>query len=58
MKSLSQELVESLAPLLEESKLFLVDDVERYKAKLAAGTMKAEDWLVALENALERESAQ
>ena len=58
MKSLSAELVGVLAPLLVEEKLFLPGDVEKYKAKLAAGAMKAEDWLMAVEKALAREEAQ
>lgn len=58
MKSLSAELVDVLAPLLVEEKLFLPGDVEKYKAKLAAGAMKAEDWLMAVEKALAKEEAQ
>lgn len=58
MTPLSEELVEVVAPLLIEGRLFLAGDVETYKAKLAAGTMKAEDWLMAVENALAKEEAQ
>jgi hypothetical protein len=58
MKSLSAELVDVLAPLLVEDKLFLPGDVEKYKAKLAAGAMKAEDWLMAVEKAWAKEAAQ
>ncbi|CAM5316315.1 hypothetical protein [Thauera mechernichensis] len=58
MKSLSAELVDVLAPLLVEEKLFLPGDVEKYKAKLVAGSMKAEDWLMAVEKALAKEEAQ
>lgn len=56
MKTPSEELVEVIAPLLEQHKLFLSDDVARYKAKLAAGSMKPEDWLLAVEKALDKES--
>ncbi|MBP3975391.1 hypothetical protein [Pseudoxanthomonas spadix] len=58
MTSLSEELVEVVAPLLIEDGLFLTRDVETYKAKLATGAMKAEDWLMAVENALAKEEAQ
>jgi len=58
MKSLSEELVEVVAPLLIEGGLFLAGDVETYKAKLVAGSMKAEDWLMAVEKALAKEEAQ
>jgi hypothetical protein len=58
MKSLSEQLVEVVAPLLVEDKLFLPGDAEKYKAKLAGGTMKAEDWLMAVEKALTKEEAQ
>jgi hypothetical protein len=58
MKSLSEELVEVIAPSLVKDKLFLPSDAEKYKAKLAAGTMKAEDWLMALENGLAKEEEQ
>ncbi len=58
MKSPSEELVEGVAPLLVENKFFLPDDAEKYKAKIAAGAMKAEDWLLAVEKALAKEDAQ
>jgi len=52
MKSPSDELVEMIAPLLVADGLLLLADVENYKAQIAAGTMKAEDWLLAAEKAL------
>lgn len=55
MKTPSDELTEIILPLLIESKLLLPDDAERYKAKLAAGTMKPEDWLLAVEKALDKD---
>ncbi len=55
MKSLSEELIEIIAPLLVANKWFRPDDAEKYKAKLAAGTMTAEDWLMAVENASTKE---
>ena len=58
MKSLSAELVDVLAPLIVEDKLILAGDVEKYKAKIAAGAMKAEDWLMAVEKAWAKEVAQ
>ena len=56
MKSPSEELVEVISPLLVEGKLFLQDDADKYKEKIALGVMKEEDWLMAVENALEKES--
>lgn len=55
MKLPSEELVEIISPLLVENKLFLPDDAKKYKAKIACGTMKAEDWLMAVEKALAKE---
>lgn len=55
MKLSSEELVETISPLLVEHKLFLPDDAKKYKPKIACGTMKAEDWLMAVENALAKE---
>ncbi len=52
MKSPSEELVEVIAPILEKSGLLLPEDIARYKAKIAAGTMKTEDWLLAAEKAI------
>ncbi len=51
MESLSEELLEIIAPLLEVKGLLLPEDIARYKAKIAAGTMKAEDWFLATEKA-------
>ena len=54
MKSPSDELVEMIAPLLVDRGLLLPADVENYKSQIAAGTMKAEDWFLAAEKALEK----
>ena len=58
MKTPSEELVELIAPLLVNGGLLLSTDVEKYKANIAAGTMKAEDWFLAAEKALEKGSDQ
>ena len=58
MKTPSEELAEIILPLLAENKLFLPEDAQKYKAKLAVGTMKAEDWLLAAEKALDKEANQ
>jgi hypothetical protein len=51
---------ESLAGLivarLVEDKLALQEDALKYNSKIANGTMKSEDWLLAIEKALEKES--
>lgn len=52
MKSPSETLAEVIAPLLISGGLLLSEDVEKSKAKIAAGTMKAEDWLLAAEKAV------
>ena len=52
MKSPSEELIELIAPLLVGGGLLLPEDAEKYTDKIAAGTMKAEDWLLATEKAL------
>ncbi|WP_145930855.1 hypothetical protein [Acidihalobacter prosperus] len=54
MKSPSEELVELIAPLLVERGLLLPEDMNKYQAKIAAGTMKSEDWLLATEKATDR----
>lgn len=58
MKSPSESLVEVIAPLLVDGGLLLTEDVEKYKAKIAAGTMKAEDWLLTIEKALTKGANQ
>jgi len=58
MKSPSEELVEVIAPMLVDGGLLLQKDAEKYKAKIAAGTMKAEDWLLATEKALAKGANQ
>lgn len=58
MKSPSEALAEVIAPLLVSGGLLLPEDVEKSKAKIAAGTMKAEDWLLAAEKAVAKEVNQ
>lgn len=52
MKSPSEALAEVIGPLLVSGGLLLPEDVEKSRAKIAAGTMKAEDWLLAAEKAV------
>ena len=58
MKSPSEELAEVIAPLLEGKGLLLPEDIGKSKAKIAAGTMKAEDWLLAAEKAVAKGANQ
>jgi len=58
MNSPSEELVEIISPLLVARKLFLPDDASKYKGKIAAGTMNAEDWMMAIEKAWTKETDQ
>lgn len=52
MKSPSEELIDVVAPLLEDKRLLLSEDIARFKASIAAGTMKSEDWFLAAEKAI------
>ena len=54
----SEALIEEVIPLLIQGKLFLPEDAENYKYKLAAGTMKQEDWLLVVEKASEKGGGQ
>lgn len=56
MKNPSEALTGLIASLLVERKLFLEEDAQKYKAKITAGTMKPEDWLLAIEKAREKEA--
>ncbi|MHB8211131.1 MAG: hypothetical protein ACYDDP_07290 [Acidithiobacillus sp.] len=58
MKAPSEVLAETILPLLASGRLFLPEDAEKYSAKLATGDMKAEDWLLAVEKALEKAGTQ
>ena len=54
MTTPSEALAELIAPLLVERKIFLQEDAQKYKSRIAAGTMKPEDWLLAIEKALDK----
>ncbi|MEI8570975.1 hypothetical protein J0667_03335 [Methylomonas sp. WH-1] len=58
MKTPSEELVELIAPMLVKDGLLLPEDVEKSKAKIAAGTMKAEDWSVLADKAFGKGESQ
>jgi hypothetical protein len=58
MTTPSESLAELISPLLVEGKLLLPEDVQKYKAKIAAGAMKPEDWLLAIEKAMHKEGAK
>lgn len=55
MIGLSESLTERISSLLAEEKIFLEEDAKKYNSKIAAGTMKSEDWLLAIEKALDKE---
>lgn len=55
MTTPSEALTEVIAPLLVQGKLFLPEDAAKCMVKLAAGGMKPEDWLLAVEKALDKE---
>jgi hypothetical protein len=54
----SEQLVEIFLPLLVQEGLVLPEDVKQYRSKLSAGTMKAEDWLLAAQKSLDKKRAQ
>jgi hypothetical protein len=56
MKTPCDSLVEEIIPQLITLKLFLPEDTEKYRTKLTSGTMKEEDWLLAVEKAIEKEA--
>lgn len=56
MKNPAEALTDLIAPFLVERKLLLEEDAQKCKAKIAAGTMKPEDWLLAIENALHKDA--
>lgn len=58
MTTLSEALTGLIAPLLVERKLLLEEDAQKYKAKIAAGTMKQEDWLLAIEKAMDKSASK
>ena len=58
MTTPSEALADLIAPLLVENKLFLAEDAQKYKSKIAAGTMKPEDWLLAIEKALDKDAGK
>lgn len=56
MKNLAEALTDLIAPLLVERKLLLEEDAQKFKVKIAAGTMKPEDWLLAIEKSLDKDA--
>jgi hypothetical protein len=58
MKTPSEALTEIILPSLVKEKLFLAEDAEKSQAKFAKGLMRAEDWLLAVENTTPKEAAK
>lgn len=54
----SEDLMEIISPLLVGGKLLLSEDAAKLKSKIAAGTIKAEDWLLAVEKAIAKDVPQ
>ena len=48
----AEEVTEEVVRVLTEKKLLLPGDGDKLQAKIAAGTMKAEDWFLAAEKAV------
>lgn len=58
MKTQSEELSENIVALLVAEKLLLEGDGVKLNPKMAGGKMKASDWLLAVEKAMEKEAAK
>jgi hypothetical protein len=54
----SDEVAKEVVRALAEKNLFLPDDGERLKSKVANGTMTQEDWLLAAQKAVDKEAGQ
>ena len=58
MTTPSETLADLIGSLLVERKLFLPEDAQKCKAKITAGTMKPEDWLLAIEKAQDKDAGK
>jgi hypothetical protein len=58
MRTPSEEVTEAVICAINEKGLLLPDDGDKLKAKIAAGTMKAEDWFLAAEKAVAEGAGQ
>ena len=54
MNSPSQVLAQKIVDRLVQEKLLLNEDAKRVVAKLAEGSMEAEDWRLAFEKAMDK----
>lgn len=54
----SEEVAKEVVFALAGENLLLPNDGEKLKAKIAAGTIKAEDWLLAAQKAVDKEAGQ
>lgn len=54
MRTPSEEVAEVVIQVIKRKKLLLPDDSDKIKTKIAAGTMKSEDWLLVAEKAVEK----
>ena len=57
MRTPSEEVAEVVIQVIKRKKLLLPDDSDKIKAKIAAGTMKSEDWLLVAEKAVENKDS-
>lgn len=55
MATPSEVLAEKILTQLVEEKLLITEDAQKKKAKLSTGKLKAEDWQLAIEKALNKE---
>lgn len=54
----SEQIVDLILPLLLQAELILSEDAKQYASKLSAGSMKAEDWLLAAQKSLDKKKRQ
>lgn len=57
VKTPSEILAEKIVGVLADKKLVLTGDVKKISLNLAAGKLKAEDWRMAVEKALDKEAS-
>lgn len=55
-KTPSETLAEKIVEILSDKKLVLVGDVQKIALNLANGKLKAEDWRMAIEKAIDKEA--
>jgi hypothetical protein len=58
METPSQTLASKILQRLADQKLVIADDIRQLAPKLATGTLRSEDWRLAVEKATEKKGAK